>query len=65
MKRKKSTKKLSWKRLKKMRLKRGLTQDAVADELGIPWRTYQEWELGRRKPSAAGIRILMDFLEED
>ena len=40
------------------RKKRGWTLDQVCLELGVPYRTYQEWELGHRNPSAAARALL-------
>jgi len=31
----------------------------MADELGVPMRTYQDWKLGRSKPQAAKAVIEM------
>jgi hypothetical protein len=38
----------------------------MADELGIPMRTYQDWKLGRAKPQAAAVVIkMLGKLEDD
>ena len=40
------------KAIAELRHKAGLTQKAAADYLGIPKRTLENWEGGRRKPKA-------------
>jgi hypothetical protein len=35
----------------------------AAQLLGIPYRTWQDWELGRRKPSDWCLRLIEDELE--
>jgi hypothetical protein len=38
----------------------------MADELGIPMRTYQDWKLGRTNPQAAKAVIkMLGKLEDD
>lgn len=39
------------KRLREMRMKRGLTQQVMADSLGVSLRVYQNYEQGTRHPS--------------
>lgn len=36
--------------LKELREKAKLTQKAAAELLGVPFRTYQDWEYGKRTP---------------
>ncbi len=44
--------------LKRVREKRGLMQEEVAQKAGISWRAYQNYEAGSRKPkSDVAIRI--------
>lgn len=38
---------------KRVRRSTGLSQEAFAERFGIPLRTLQEWEQGRREPDAA------------
>ncbi len=38
---------------KRVRRSTGLSQEAFAERFGIPLRTFQEWEQGRREPDAA------------
>ena len=40
------------KEIAELRHKAGLTQKACAEYLGIPKRTLENWEGGRRKPNA-------------
>lgn len=39
-------------RLKKLRLARGLNQSEVAEELGMPQKTYSNYERNEREPSS-------------
>ena len=39
-------------RLKELREKKGMTLQQIADELGIPKTTYNNYELDKREPSA-------------
>lgn len=49
-------------RLKELRLQKGLTQKQVAEELNIPERTYQNYELGIREPGVlTAIKIATYF----
>lgn len=43
---------------KRVRRTLGLSQDAFAERFGIPLRTLQEWEQGRREPDAATASYL-------
>ncbi|WP_163327598.1 helix-turn-helix domain-containing protein [Desulfurobacterium thermolithotrophum] len=44
------------KRIKQIRMSKGLTQREFADELGVSTRAVQEWEAGRRTPSEPVLR---------
>lgn len=37
-------------RIKELRKQTGLTQKAFSEHLGIPLRTIEDWEAGRRTP---------------
>lgn len=62
-------------KIKELRLAAGLTQLALSEKSGIPYRTIQSWEEGTRRPSdlrklhkvaiALGVRIeeLIDLEE--
>ena len=45
------------------RQRAGLTQQATADLLGVHPSTYRQWEYGKRKPSAAAVRLLESLRE--
>ena len=45
--------------MKEFRLSTGLSQSKFAEYFGIPIRTLQEWEQGRRNPPA----YLLDLLK--
>ena len=50
--------------LKRIRISTGMKQCEVADIYSIPYRTYQNWELGLRKgPSYVIDRIIRDLKE--
>ena len=40
-----------------------LTQRALADRFGIPYRTVQDWYAGRRQPPEYVVRIIRTILE--
>ncbi|MGN7980204.1 helix-turn-helix domain-containing protein [Burkholderia sp. 22313] len=40
------------------RAKSGLSQGAFAKLLGVPLRTFQQWEQGRRNPTGAALTLL-------
>lgn len=43
----------------------GLSQQAFSDKYGIPRRTLQDWEYGRRTPPEYVIKLLKRVVEED
>ncbi|WP_258393920.1 DNA-binding transcriptional regulator [Halomonas sp. SL1] len=43
---------------------RGMSQTALAAELGVSVRTLQEWEQGRRLPSGVGQALLERWARE-
>lgn len=48
--------------LRSWRLALGWTRQQAADYLGVPLRTFEGWEQGRRKPHGFGaIKKLMDM----
>ena len=51
--------------LKKFRERAGLTQQLVADSIGIQVRTYQKWEKGEAKPDGYNLIRLMNLLDID
>ncbi len=50
------------KRLREMRMKRGLTQQKLADTLNIALRSYQCYETGTRRPSYEILIQIGDIL---
>lgn len=48
------------KRLRSIRLKRGFTQQSIADKILISLRTYQKYEQGTRFPS---YEVLIDLAD--
>ena len=50
------------KRLREMRMKRGLTQQKMADLLNVALRTYQNYEGGTRSPSFDVLLKISDIL---
>lgn len=49
-------------RLREMRMKRGFTQQRLADTLGIALRSYQCYETGTRTPNYALLILIADTL---
>lgn len=47
-----------------LRKREGMTQDELAAKLSIPVRTLRAWEQGTRKPSAAGVQLVNQLIEE-
>jgi putative transcriptional regulator len=45
-------------RIQWLRNRLGMSQTAFADAFGIPLRTLQQWEQGRRMPDATAITLL-------
>jgi len=43
--------------------RRQMTQQQMADEIGIPRRTLEEWLQGRRLPQASGTTLIRRWLE--
>lgn len=51
------------KQLRAVRMKRGFTQQALADAVGVALRSYQCYEQGTREPSLDLLVALADVLE--
>jgi DNA-binding transcriptional regulator YiaG len=45
-------------RLRALRRHLGLTQQGLADELGVRQQTISEWETGQYRPRGASVRLL-------
>lgn len=50
------------KALKIKRIKSGLTQEQLAEQLGIPQETISLYENGKLSPNEKNTRILKDFI---
>ena len=50
-------------RVKALRRHMGLSQDALADELGTRQQTVSEWETGQYRPRGASARLLSIIAE--
>ena len=48
-------------RLRKARNRKKLTQVQIVEQLGIPYRTYQNYEGGKRRPSFEMLVVLADY----
>lgn len=51
------------KKLREVRMVRGLTQPKIAEAVGVALRSYQCYEQGTREPSLAMLVSLADVLE--
>lgn len=51
------------KRLREMRMKRGFTQQNMADILGISLNAYQKYEQAERSPSLECLVSIADILD--
>ena len=50
-------------KLKMLRKKKGLTQQEIADEIGINRGSYSNWEKGKREPSFENLVKLADLFD--
>ena len=51
------------KQLRAVRMRRGFTQQALSDSVGLALRSYQCYEQGTREPSLTMLVSLADVLE--
>ncbi|MBR2587525.1 helix-turn-helix transcriptional regulator [Candidatus Saccharibacteria bacterium] len=51
--------------IKKLRAKTGLSIQKFADKYGIPFRTFQDWELGNRVPPDYVVDMLAKIVDLD
>ncbi len=50
-------------RLIELKTSRKLLQKDIADNIGVPLRTYQRYEYGEREPNASILLSLADFFD--
>ena len=50
--------------IKSIRERLGLTQEQLANKLGVSWATVARWERGKGEPSPLAQKALEDFLKE-
>lgn len=50
------------KRLRQMRMKRGFTQQSMADLIGVTLNAYQKYEQAERNPSLDCLVLIADIL---
>ena len=51
-------------KIKEARVDAGLTQKDVFEKIGIPIRTIQQWESGRRTPPEWVEKLVVEKLEQ-
>ncbi len=51
-------------RLKELRLEKGLSQSALAQQTGLSQSAIARWELGETEPTASAVVILAKFFNE-
>lgn len=49
--------------IKAARIKAGLTQEGLAQKLGVPYQSISQWERGKRKPKIETLQKIADALE--
>lgn len=50
-------------RLTQLRKSKGVSQNALAKEIGVSPRTYQDYEYGEREPQVAIFSRIADFFD--
>ncbi|EMG32518.1 helix-turn-helix domain-containing protein [Streptococcus oralis] len=55
--------KIFGKRLREVRKSKKLTQQQIADEIGVNRGSYSNWEKGKREPSFENLVKLADLLD--
>jgi DNA-binding transcriptional regulator YiaG len=51
--------------LRRWRLRLGFSQREAAELLGVPKRTLQDWEQGRRKPRGFALKALSEKIQKE
>ncbi|MHA3225457.1 helix-turn-helix transcriptional regulator [Globicatella sulfidifaciens] len=49
--------------LKLFRIKKNLTQSALAKKIGVTQQTYSKWETGKNNPNSENIQKIAKVLE--
>jgi DNA-binding transcriptional regulator YiaG len=50
-------------KLRRWRKARGLTNEAAAEFIGVPLRTFEDWQSGRRSPAALSAAALAEKIK--
>ncbi len=50
-------------KIRRARLRKGITQNKIAEKIGISQPTYAQWENGKRKPKLETLKKIADALE--
>lgn len=50
-------------RLAELRKKRGLTQQQIAEQIGIKQNSYSDWETGKNEPNLKNVVKLANILD--
>ena len=50
-------------KIRRTRLRKGITQNQIAEKIGISQPTYAQWENGKRKPKLETLKKIADALE--
>ena len=50
-------------KIRRARLRKGITQNQIAEKIGISQPTYAQWENGKRKPKLETLKKIADALE--
>jgi len=50
--------------VRQWRKARGLTRADAARRLGVPYRTLEDWEAGRRTPRGLGLELITSKLSK-
>lgn len=49
--------------INEIRAKVGMTQEAFAEWIGVPLRTYQHWEMGDRQPQSWAVKLIAHYVK--
>ena len=51
--------------IKELRTKLKLSQEKLAQKLGVSWTTISRWERGETKPSPMAIKNIQNLIEQE